>query len=295
MGINARGGVALAQAIIYIPILCMSAILVARHGFKRRAGWVFLLILSLVRIVGGGIHVASELQSDPNKTLVTIFTILEGVGLSPLMLATLGFLSTVGQGLTDSRRLFQGLHVLGILSSVALILTVVGGINLGDAKTQDDVDSATKYRHIGGILFLVLFVLVTLLHGYFWSLKNQILVHRRTLLAGISTVLPFLFIRTMYGVLSAFSPASVPGTTSSHNSLSKFSSSTGSWQIYLVVSCLPELVTVLIYLVVGTRVPLEKDFSQTDMRGSVEEGSRGAQNPQVPAAVYYHLKPSWSR
>ncbi|TCD68818.1 hypothetical protein EIP91_009685 [Steccherinum ochraceum] len=209
--------------------------------------------------VGGAIHVASEQQSNPSTTLITIIAILEGVGLSPLMLATLGFLSTIGQGATESPRLGHGLRLLGVLASVALILTVVGGVKLGDAKTQDDVDSGTKYRHIGVILFLMLYIFVVLLHGFFWSLKDKIMMHRRTLLAGISAVLPFLFIRTIYAVLSGFSPASVPGTPAPHNSLSKFSSTTGSWEIYMAI------------------VPLEKDFIQADMRGGVEDGYRSDQ------------------
>ncbi|TCD68835.1 hypothetical protein EIP91_009702 [Steccherinum ochraceum] len=294
MGLNARGVVALAQAIIYVPILCFSAVLVARHGIRRRAGWIFLVILSLVRIVGGAIHVVSEQQSNPSATLVTTFTILEGVGLSPLMLATLGFLSTIGQGVSESGRLVKVLRLLGILSTVALILTVVGGVNLGNAKTQKDVDSATNFRHIGAVLFGILYALVALTHGYLWSLKDRIMKHRRTLLAGISAVLPFLFIRTLYGVLSAFSPTSFPGSPATRNSLSKYSASTGSWEIYMAMSVIPELLTVSTYLFVGTKVPLDKDFNQAEGRGPSTEvlsGDHELRPPYQPYQQYQAYQP----
>lgn len=47
MTLNARGGIALGEAIVYIPILLITAVLALRHGFRRKAGWVFLVILSL--------------------------------------------------------------------------------------------------------------------------------------------------------------------------------------------------------------------------------------------------------
>jgi len=272
MGLDARGGISLAQLLIYIPILIVSAVLVRRHGFKRQAGWIFLLILSIVRIVGAACHIAAEQSSDPSTTLITVFSILESAGLSPLMLATIGFLSTVAQGVFENPRVYRALHLLGILASVALILTIVGGVDVGNAKTQDDLNTGTKYRHIGVILFLVLFIIVALVHGVLWSLKHKILTHRRVLLVGISAVLPFLFIRTVYAVLSGFSPAAIPPNTPEHNSLSKFNSLTGSWEIYMVMSAIAELLTVITYLLVGARVPLSQEYEQTYNMGGVQEG-----------------------
>ena len=112
MGLDQRGGIAVGEVIFYIPVLIVSFILVLRHGFRRQAGWIFLFLLSngelhtipfllihshtlaLVRILGGITPVLYE-QNPSNTTLQIIFGIMESAGLSPLMLATLGFLSTV--------------------------------------------------------------------------------------------------------------------------------------------------------------------------------------------------------
>ena len=47
MALDARGDIAIVQIVFYIPILFASLLITYRHGFARRAGWIFLLILSL--------------------------------------------------------------------------------------------------------------------------------------------------------------------------------------------------------------------------------------------------------
>jgi len=278
MGLDARGGISLAQLLVYIPILCVSAVLVKRHGFRRQSGWVFLVLLSLVRITGGACHVAAEESSDPSTTLITIFSILESVGLSPLLLATVGFLGTVAEGVFENPSSYRAFHLLGLLASVSVILTVIGGVNISNAKTQDDVNGGTNFRHIGAIIFLVLFITIAFIHGLLWTLKHKIMTHRRVLLLGISVALPFLFVRIVYAVLSGYAPVSLPPTPPVHNSLSKFSSTSGSWAIYLFMSVLAEIVTVVIYLAFGTSIPISREYEQAyPMRGAREYGFRSTQ------------------
>ncbi|THH33965.1 hypothetical protein EUX98_g287 [Antrodiella citrinella] len=277
--LDARGGISIVLMIIYIPILLVSAVLVKRHGFKRQAGWIFLLILSLVRIVGSIAHLVAELSNNPSSGLIETFSILDNIGLSPLMGCTLGFLNTVGAGaFEDNKRLSTALRLMGILATVAMILTVVGGIDVGEANDQSDLNSATKYRHIGGVLYVILYLLVALAHGFFWSQKEYIMLHRRTLLVGISAVLPFLFIRVLYSILSDFAPAAIEGVTPHHNGLSKFSSTTGSWGIYLLMSVICELLVVFVYLYIGISVPVTKEYDAHAM-GAVPQADNQTYQP----------------
>ena len=84
-------------------------------------------------------------------------------------------------------------------------------------------------------------------------------------MVGISSALPFLAVRVLYSILGAFAPAPTSGFGSTGipstdtNSLSKFSSFNGSWEIFLFMSLLMEYITVLIYLTVGIFTPPEKD------------------------------------
>ena len=47
MGLDQRGDIAAFQLAIYVPILAVSTVLVMRHGFSRRAGWLLLVIVSI--------------------------------------------------------------------------------------------------------------------------------------------------------------------------------------------------------------------------------------------------------
>lgn len=47
--------------------------------------------------------------------------------------------------------------------------------------------------------------------------------------------------------------------SSTSNSLSNFSPITGNWVLYLLMSVLAEYIAVVIYVVVGTRTPLDRD------------------------------------
>jgi len=74
---------------------------------------------------------------------------------------------------------------------------------------------------------------------------------RSQLLAGVSAALPFLAVRVVYTVLSAYS--------GSKPQLHKFNRITGDWKFYLVMGLIMEYVVVLIYIAVGNLVPMSKD------------------------------------
>lgn len=58
-------------------------------------GLFLRLILFLVRILGGTLQIAAQLVRPVNTNLYLSAAILEAAGLSPLLLATLGFVQTV--------------------------------------------------------------------------------------------------------------------------------------------------------------------------------------------------------
>ena len=91
MKFDARGGVSVVELVIYAPSLVVAAILCSRHGFGRSSGWIYTLILCLIRIIGACCQLAS--YHDQSSGLLKTTIILDSVGLSPLLLATLGLLS----------------------------------------------------------------------------------------------------------------------------------------------------------------------------------------------------------
>ena len=67
MALDKRGDIAVAEVVLYVPILIVSVILIFRHGFTRQAGWIFLLLLSV------GKCRPLEVFSPPTKLITMSF------------------------------------------------------------------------------------------------------------------------------------------------------------------------------------------------------------------------------
>lgn len=91
--ITAREGLAIGTLIFYFPALFVASFVAFKHGFGRQAGWYFLIVLSLCRIVGSICGIVSE--SRPSTGAITAFVVLSGVGLSLLLLTVLALLKRV--------------------------------------------------------------------------------------------------------------------------------------------------------------------------------------------------------
>ena len=110
----------------------------------------------------------------------------------------------------------------------------------------------------------------------------------------ITATLPFLFIRVLYTILASFAPSSFiisdsgrreanPSFASSP--LAKFSSPTGDWQIYLVMSVLAEYAVVLVYTGAGLRLPLKQDEADYQKANTF----RAMELPDVAESAYAPL------
>jgi len=206
--------------------------------------------------------IAAELIRPVNTTLYIIAFILEAAGLSPLLLATLGFLRTVGRSSTGNQGQSAAVfRVLSLIVTVALALSIYGGSN-ANSSNPNTQKNANTFRHIGSILFAVIYVLLALLHVRYWFHFKSLMKNRRTLLIAISCALPFLGIRMIYAVLSSFSGSLVATTTTTPNtnSLAKFNMASGDWWLYLVMSVLMECIVTVIYTTAGARIPLQQDY-----------------------------------
>jgi hypothetical protein len=83
--------------------------------------------------------------------------------------------------------------------------------------------------------------------------------------------LPFLGVRVVYSILSAYSgsPISTP-TSSTTGSLSKFNIVNGEWQIYLVMGLVMEYIVVLVYVIAGTLIPRQEVDDFPSQKGPME-------------------------
>jgi hypothetical protein len=47
MPLDQRGKISIAEIVFYVPTLFLAFFLTLRHGFRREAGWIYLLIFSV--------------------------------------------------------------------------------------------------------------------------------------------------------------------------------------------------------------------------------------------------------
>lgn len=91
MVLGPQGYVSIVELIVYIPALVTAIIVTSRHGFHRASGWIYTVILCVVRIAGAICQLLS--YTDHSDGLLKATLIIDSIGLSPLLLATLGVLS----------------------------------------------------------------------------------------------------------------------------------------------------------------------------------------------------------
>lgn len=241
MTIAYRNGVEIGELIVYIPSLFLSTLLAFRQGFGRSSGWYFLIVFCLARVIGSCMSLAAI--SSPSVSLFTGSLILQNVGLSPLILTTLGLLSRVLEIINRNTHTFvqpRLLKLVELLMLVSLILGIVGGTNASHSYTTTGKWIPGTESKISEILSIVAFMsllIITILTSF--SISHAENGEKRILLA-VALALPFLSVRLLYSVLSTFVTHS-----------SQFNSFTGSVTILLCMATLEEVVIVALYLAIG--------------------------------------------
>jgi hypothetical protein len=91
MQLDGREILSAVEIALYSPFLIAALAVCFRHGFKRAEGWIFLLLLCLIRLVGAACDISTH--NSPSQGLYVTVAILDSIGISPLLLATLGILS----------------------------------------------------------------------------------------------------------------------------------------------------------------------------------------------------------
>jgi hypothetical protein len=94
MGAISAEHVAIAELVVYIPTALLTIWVVLRHGIHKQLGWVYLAIFSGIRIAGSILEIQS-VHNPTNSDDQEWALILQSVGLSPLLLSTLGLLKRV--------------------------------------------------------------------------------------------------------------------------------------------------------------------------------------------------------
>ncbi|KAH6884243.1 hypothetical protein B0T10DRAFT_551138 [Thelonectria olida] len=269
--VTVNDGLAIWQLAYYAIALILSVWVSARHGFLKSSGWIFLAIFSAIRIISSSSQIATI--TNKSETAVTISAITSLLGLSPLLLATLGILSRVYYSILKSPwNIIFSLAIVRIVqtpAAIALILCIIGATSATDPSEIDDQGTVKA----GTILYLIVFVLISLLViGAMIGLRTTERGEGR-LLGAVAMSLPFLLIRIIYSLVAIFG---------NDKSFSTANGSTKAALINLFMVRIEEMVVVGIYLWGGLRqqpVPRNDDGTERSkverMRYRTERGDFG--------------------
>ncbi|KAH8801681.1 hypothetical protein F5884DRAFT_524141 [Xylogone sp. PMI_703] len=246
MTISYRSGVSIAELVVYVPALFVAFFLCIRHGFGRSAGWFFLIIFCLARIIGPSMQLATI--SDPtNISLYTGSAILQSIGLSPLLLASLGLLSRASDSIGRTRRPPVDQRLLRLIQTViivALVLGIVGGVNAGNNFQKTGRFQTGSVSKAGSALFIVSFVAVVAATVLLATSISHAEAGEKRLILAVGLSLPLLLVRLIYSCLSTFTHRQT------------FNQLAGNVTVLLCMAILEEFIVVLIYE--GTGLTLKK-------------------------------------
>ncbi|KAL2680893.1 hypothetical protein Neosp_008496 [[Neocosmospora] mangrovei] len=203
--LNDYDNIAIAEIAVYAFIFIGALILCKTHGFGRNAGWFYLVILSLARLIGSSLLLATV--NDPsNESLYIGWLTLNGIGLGPLILTLLGLLSRSFDSMNRKGHVVvKPIHqrAIQLLMLVAIILLAVGGSNsnytLNDAGAPK-IQYSTESK-VGVVLMIVVLVLLVLQTVLVFRNQGYISQGEHRLLIAITASLPFVIVRLAYTCL----------------------------------------------------------------------------------------------
>lgn len=227
--------VAIGQLVVFVFFFFAGIYLCLKHGWGRSAGFLYVVIFSLARIIGDAMLLAT-LSAPTNTSLFVGWAVLNGIGLTILILVSLGLLTRLFDSLGRTghpvKPIFQ--RIIQLLMLVSLVLQIVGGTEANYTITGSGYK--INYPAISkAAMGITIFVTVLVILEAFFLFNNQayIAAGEHRLLWGVIVAFPFIIVRLAYSCLIIFADRTA-----------------GVW-LNLGMSVIMEMLAVLIYIAVG--------------------------------------------
>ncbi|KAJ4159490.1 uncharacterized protein LMH87_008390 [Akanthomyces muscarius] len=258
----ALDSLSIAKLVIYMILAPGATYCLWKHGRRGFLAWFYVQVFCVLRIASGGI----SLHTSDNQLTSTV---VNSIGLSPLMLACAGILhEVVHTCIPDANRLLEltlDINYHGIVA-LGMVLTIVAVVKL-ESGADGSFDTMLSLLKAGaGISALAFALLVIWAILTFRRVKNLRSSRKgpqtrpgMILLYGALIVLPFIALRLAYGMAFLLLRVNRPS--------SAFIRSLAAMTVLEVV---PELIITITYLTVGF---LSRDIQQQTRIMTREEGT----------------------
>ncbi|KAL8704101.1 MAG: hypothetical protein Q9201_002735 [Fulgogasparrea decipioides] len=233
---NETYAINIAELVVYVILFPLATVVAFRHGFKKSSGWVYLGIFTAIRIASSALGIANY-HNPTNQSNLVWYSILSGLAISPLLLASKGLLSRVNESCQSNLRI-RIIRALSIPNLLALVLSIVGGTRLDSSNTS----TQSQGKHLtqaGIIIFLVIFVLICAITILTWTSIGSIPGGEQRIFFAVLLALPFIFVRILYSILTDFLDNST------------FRLFNGSAMVHLWMAIIEEIIVAIVYIAVG--------------------------------------------
>lgn len=236
---HGRDIVAIVELIFYIPTAFLAAFVCFKHGFAKSSGFIFTLLLCVVRIAGAVCQLVS--RTNQSTGLFEAIVVFDALGLSQLLMATLGMLNRFVDFINAKRTpMLTAKHfrLLHLLVMVAVILSIAGGTNATFNLATGTVKFPTTSK-VGVILYTVAYILILAVYIISVPRTSAVPSKERRVAVAVTLALPLILVRLIYSLCSVFL----------HNH--DFGLATGNTWVFGFMSVAEEFLVVLIYVVLG--------------------------------------------
>ena len=256
-----RAIVATTSLTFYIPSLLTSLKIAYAQGPGNNAAYVWLSLFACIRITGFSIQLYAEThRQNANTTFYTGVAVLLNIGLSPLLLSSVGMLSRVDGAI--GRRMACTLVLTAVPILLALALLVAGSID--PTSQAGPTFSANGEIKAGVALYLICFIQLCYATAIILFRKHLALRDDRNLGLVVALSLPFMLVRVMYISLFAFK---------AHGNSEWFNVISGDETTQLCMQVVQEYIIVLLYLLVGLN--LREKHREREVTSAIEEAHPG--------------------
>ncbi|KAK4196149.1 hypothetical protein QBC40DRAFT_310119 [Triangularia verruculosa] len=192
MTLTALNCISIAEIVVYTASLRIAILLAARYGFRATAGWVYLVIFSLVRITGASLNLAT-INNPSNASLIVGSEVMYPIGISALIFCLSNLLGQVIYGMRS-----EGITPLvGPQQNTTKLVVLVGWIVGGDGGTVPIESQVGLGLMMAGLWFLMF-------NTSFTMLAALLVAKEKRLLFGIALALPFMIVRIVFAGLATF-------------------------------------------------------------------------------------------
>ncbi|KAF5007364.1 hypothetical protein FDECE_6295 [Fusarium decemcellulare] len=223
-----------AELAIYAAFSLPVLYLLFKHGIPGSLGWGYLFLFCSLRVIGGALFLADSSAA----------VIVSNIGLSPLLLSAAGIhheAVTYRQRNLNAKLEWVKVLQYHFLVTAGLALLAVG---LSGLQSADPTANDAKMVKIGAGILTASWAILMIwsLYSLCWAAasKDSPVYRLATrLLIAVIVALVFIGIRVIYTLVALTSNDA------------KLNPATGSLAIRVVLSFLPELIAVIIFLIAG--------------------------------------------